>query len=284
MKPTVNVLYLPGTNCHAETIRAFARAGARPQLVFLADIISGAARLDDADILCIPGGFSFGDHLGAGAVAALMLRTRLAEQFQACTDRPMIGICNGFQIILRAGRFGPGASLKVNDSGTFENRPIQRHVVSHDNTSLWLDGLAGATLTFPCAHGEGRFVYEPQTVTKSANWKTALRYPTNENPDGSDADIGGITSADGLAFGLMNHPERSTEPQTQIAFFENGVKAVSNGRSRIVGSLLGQALRSQPGRRTARVGPARRSRLSLDPDAPMPSDAGPMHRSSSVTR
>jgi len=238
MKPTVNVLYLPGTNCHAETIRAFARAGARPRLVFLADIISGVARLDDADILCIPGGFSFGDHLGAGAVAALMLRTRLAEQFRACADRPMIGICNGFQIILRAGRFGPGVSLKANDSGTFENRPIQRHVVSRHNTSLWLAGLAGAILTFPCAHGEGRFVYEPQTVTKSAHWRTALRYPTDENPDGSDADIGGITSADGLAFGLMNHPERSTEPETQIAFFENGVKAVGNGRSRIVGSLL----------------------------------------------
>lgn len=227
MKPTVNVLYLPGTNCHAETIRAFARAGAQPRLVFLADVISGVARLDDADILCIPGGFSFGDHLGAGAVAALTLRTRLAEQFRACTGRPMIGICNGFQIMLRAGRFGPGVSLKVNDSGTFENRPGQRHVVSPDNSSPWLAGLGGATLTFPCAHGEGRFVSEPRTAAEPAQWTPALRYPPEENPDGSAADIGGITSADGLAFGLMNHPERSTDPQTQIAFFENGVKAAA---------------------------------------------------------
>ena len=240
MKPTVNILYLPGTNCHAETIRAFTRAGARPQLVFLANIVSGVSRLDDADILCVPGGFSFGDHLGAGSVAALMLRTRLAEQFQACFDRPMIGICNGFQIIMRADRFGPGVSLKVNDSGTFENRPVQRHVVSRDNPSLWLDGLAGATLTFPCAHGEGRFVHEPAPGTAPTHWRTALRYPADENPDGSDENIGGITSADGLAFGLMNHPERSIDPPTQIAFFENGVKAVSNGRSRIVGSLLGR--------------------------------------------
>jgi phosphoribosylformylglycinamidine synthase subunit PurQ / glutaminase len=240
MKPTVNILYLPGTNCQAETIRAFTRAGARPQLVFLADIISGVSRLDDADMLCVPGGFSFGDHLGAGSVAALMLRTRLAEQFRACFDRPMIGICNGFQIIMRADRFGPGVSLKVNDSGTFENRPVQRHVVSRDNPSLWLDGLAGATLTFPCAHGEGRFVHESALDTGQTHWITALRYPADENPDGSDENIGGITSADGLAFGLMNHPERSTDPLTQIAFFENGVKAVSNGRSRIVRSPLGR--------------------------------------------
>jgi phosphoribosylformylglycinamidine synthase len=238
MKPTVNVLYLPGTNCHAETIRAFARAGARPQLVFLADIVSGVARLDDADILCIPGGFSFGDHLGAGAVAALILRTRLAEQFRACGDRPMIGICNGFQIILRAGRFGSGVSLKVNDSGTFDNLPLQRHVVADDNSSLWLTGLAGATLTFPCAHGEGRFVCKPRAATTSDEWRTAMHYPTNENPDGSSADIAGITSTDGLAFGLMNHPERAIDPQTQIAFFENGVKAVGNGKSRVLGSVL----------------------------------------------
>jgi len=225
VKPTVNVLYLPGTNCHVETIRAFARAGARPELVFLADVSSGAARLDGADILCVPGGFSFGDHLGAGAVAALMLRTRLAGQFAACAGRPMIGICNGFQIIGRAGVFGPGVALKVNDCGTFEDRPAQRHIVSPENTSLWLAGLAGATLTFPCAHGEGRFVHEPQAGAGPRRWAAALRYPAGENPDGSDADIGGITSADGLAFGLMNHPERSTDLPTRMAFFENGVKA-----------------------------------------------------------
>lgn len=237
MKPTVNVIYLPGTNCHAETIRALTRAGATPRLVFLADVVSGAARLDDADILCIPGGFSFGDHLGAGAVAALMLRTRLAAQFRACADRPMIGICNGFQIILRAGRFGRDASLKVNDSGTFENRPGQRHVVADDNASPWLANLGGATLAFPCAHGEGRFVYEPQADSAAAGWRTALRYPADENPDGSDAGIAGITSTDGLAFGLMNHPERSRDPHTQVAFFENGVKAVGNGRSRALGNV-----------------------------------------------
>jgi phosphoribosylformylglycinamidine synthase len=230
MKPTANVFYLPGTNCHVETARALSRAGARPRLVFLADILSGSSRLDDADILCVPGGFSFGDHLGAGTVAGLILRTRLTEQFRACADRPMIGICNGFQIILRAGRFGSGVSLKVNDSGTFKNRPDQRHIVANENASPWLTGLGGTTLTFPCAHGEGRFVHEPQAV----GWKAALHYPDAENPDGSAGNIAGITSADGLAFGLMNHPERARDPNIQIAFFENGIKAIGNGRSRVV--------------------------------------------------
>lgn len=228
MKPTVNVLYLPGTNCQAETLRAFAQVGAIPRQVFLADVVSGMDRLDTADILCIPGGFSFGDHLGAGAVAGLMLRTRLAAQFHACADRPMIGICNGFQIIVRAGRFGPAVSLKVNSTGTFENRPGQRHIVADDNASPWLAGLGGMTLTFPCAHGEGRFEYEPHVTPP---WQTALRYPADQNPDGSAADIAGITSTDGLAFGLMDHPERSSDPDTRIAFFENGVKAMGNGRN-----------------------------------------------------
>lgn len=232
MRPTVNVLYLPGTNCHSETLRAFSRAGANPRLVFLADIISGSARLDDADILCLPGGFSFGDHVGAGAVAAMLLRTRLAEQFRACAERPMIGICNGFQIMLRAGRFGPGVALKPNDVGTFENRPHQRHVVAEGNDSPWLAGLGGTTMTFPCAHGEGRFVQDPAADSLTPGWEVALRYPSGDNPDGSEAGIAGITSKDGLAFGLMNHPERAIDPDTQLAFFANGVKALGKAHGR----------------------------------------------------
>src|SRR6266567_4853414 len=98
VKPTVNILYLPGTNCHAETVRAFKQVGAGTRLLFLSDVMMGVARLDDADILCIPGGFSFGDYLGAGAIAALVLKTKLAGQFRNCWDRPLLGICNGFQI------------------------------------------------------------------------------------------------------------------------------------------------------------------------------------------
>lgn len=221
MKPTVNVLYLPGTNCQDETMRAFAAVGASPRLRFAAELLSGDARLDDADILCIPGGFSYGDHLGAGTVAGLLLRTRLAEQFQECRKRPLIGICNGFQIAIRGGCFGTGVALRANSSGTFNNEPYQKHTVVEDNKSVWLDGLGGQEMAFPCAHGEGRFVYQGD----SGAWRTALRYSEDTNPDGSTAGIGGVTSPDGLSFGLMNHPERALDPKIRLAFYENGVRA-----------------------------------------------------------
>jgi phosphoribosylformylglycinamidine (FGAM) synthase-like amidotransferase family enzyme len=223
MKPIVNVLYLPGTNCHAETLRAFTHVGASPRLLFISDVLSEATRLDDADLLCIPGGFSFGDHIGAGTVAGLLLRTRLAEQFRACQDRPILGICNGFQVTVRAGCFGPDVALKVNGSGTFHNQPKQRHIVVSGNDSPWLTGLADEVLEFPCAHGQGRFVYRRAEPVSA--WQPALRYPAGANPDGSMADVAGVTSTNGLVFGLMNHPERARDPDVRLAFFENGVRA-----------------------------------------------------------
>jgi phosphoribosylformylglycinamidine synthase len=224
MKPTVNVLYLPGTNCQAETLRAFEGVGAQPRLRFISDVLSGKERLDDADILCIPGGFSFGDHLGGGSVASLLLRTRLADQFAACRTRPMLGICNGFQIALRAGCFGDRVALKVNTSGTFRNVPHARHVVEETNESPWLAGLGGQTLAFPFAHGEGRFSYLDGS---ESSWRPALRYAEGAELDGSQDGIAGVTSADGLAFGLMNHPERALDDDVRLAFFSNGVRAAA---------------------------------------------------------
>jgi phosphoribosylformylglycinamidine synthase len=220
VKPTVNVVYLPGTNCHEETLRAFRHVGGEPRLLFLADALAGRARLDDADILCLPGGFSFGDHLAAGTVAGLVLRTRLKDQFDACLGRLMLAICNGFQIAVRAGCFGAGVALTVNTVGTFQNVPDQPHEVVAGNQSPWLAGLSGQTLRFPCAHGEGRFVAQ-----STDGWRTALRYPADANPDGSDGGVAGVTTPDGLAFGLMNHPERALDPQVRLAFFANGVRA-----------------------------------------------------------
>lgn len=216
MKPTVNLLYFPGTNCHAETVRAFERVGARAQLVFASDVVAGRSRLDGADVLCIPGGFSFGDHVGAGVIAALLVHARMAEQYQACRQRPMLAICNGFQIALRLGAFGDGVALEANDSGTFRNVPEQPHRVL-DTPSPWLAGLAGQTLRFPCAHGEGRFTYVDR-----AGWLPALAYPEGQNPDGSTDDIAGVTTPDGLVLGLMNHPERAQTEET-LAIFRNGL-------------------------------------------------------------
>lgn len=201
-------------------MRAFARAGADPRLRFVDDLASGRARLDDADILCIPGGFSYGDHLGAGNVAALLLRTRLRAQLDACRKRPMLCICNGFQISVRAGCFGPGLTLAENACGTFRNIPEQTHTVDAASGCVWLAGLDGETLVFPCAHGEGRLVY-----TRTEGWRPALRYPPDENPDASMDDLAGIASTDGLVLGLMNHPERALHRSENLTIFENGIRA-----------------------------------------------------------
>jgi len=221
MTVTVNIAYFPGTNCHAETAVAFESVGARARHVFLADVLDGRARLDDADILCIPGGFSFGDHIASGVVAARFLTTRLADQLAAVRKRPMICICNGFQIAVRAGLFGDAVALAVNDIGTFQHVARQQHYIEPQHGNVWLRGLEGQTLRFPCAHGEGRFVYE-----NSRGWRTAISYPAGTNPDGSTDDIAGISSPDGLLLGLMDHPERA-RCEANLEIFRNGVRAAS---------------------------------------------------------
>jgi phosphoribosylformylglycinamidine synthase len=221
MSVKVNVLYLPGTNCQRETALAFTRVGAEARILFLTDVLGGQQRLDDADILCLPGGFAHGDHVGAGTIAALHLTRQVPEQLAACRRRPVLCICNGFQIGVRAGLFGPNLSLTVNIQGTFRHVHDQRHVIEADNDSPWLKGLGGATMRFPCAHGEGRFLFQQRQ-----SWRAALRYPNGENPDGSTEGIAGITATDGLILGLMNHPERAQQDPLNLEIFRNGVQAV----------------------------------------------------------
>lgn len=219
MSVRVNILYTPGTNCQHETAHAFRRVGAEPQILLLSDLLENRARLQDADVICLPGGFSFGDHAGAGNVAAWCLKTRLADQLEAVRAKPTLCICNGFQIAVRAGMFGD-VSLVVNESGTFRNEPQQAHEVVRDNASLWLDGLLGKTLRFPAAHGEGRFLFADRS-----GWSPAFVYPQSANPDGSREGVAGVTTPDGLVLGLMNHPERTTDSEV-LELFANAVQAV----------------------------------------------------------
>jgi phosphoribosylformylglycinamidine synthase subunit PurQ / glutaminase len=185
-------------------------------------VLKGERRLDDGDILCIPGGFSYGDHLGAGSLAGQFIKTKLHEQLESARQKPIIAICNGFQIAVRSGLFGDGVALTVNAAGTFRNIMRQSHLVEKDTNSVWLAGLGGQVLRFPCAHGEGRLVFDD-----TGDWKVALEYPPDANPDGSMENIGGITSADGLVFGLMDHPERYLDGPGNLDIFANGVKAAA---------------------------------------------------------
>lgn len=221
-KPVVNVLYAPGTNSHKETLYAFDRVGAEARLLHLSAVLAGDERLDSGDALCIPGGFAYGDHLGAGAIAGQLLRNKLGDQLTNVAQRPVIAICNGFQIAVRAGLFGGDVALDINNVGTFRHDMRQHHLVDTDTKTVWLDGMAGQSLHFPCAHGEGRFVYKG-----TDGWSVALRYPEDSNPDGSTENIAGITDANGLIFGLMNHPERLLDEPGNLEIFANGVRAAS---------------------------------------------------------
>src|SRR3989338_8635490 len=161
-KVKVCILRTAGTNCDKETAFAFRKAGAEPELIHINRFISGEKKLEDFQILALPGGFSYGDDLGAGKILANELRYKLAEdikKFIAC-GKLIIGICNGFQILVKAGilpgnnEFKQEASLVINDSGKFEDRWIY---LKPSGKCVWTKGLM-QVIYLPVAHGEGKFV------------------------------------------------------------------------------------------------------------------------------
>jgi phosphoribosylformylglycinamidine synthase I len=224
-RSTTAILYAPGTNCHEETAAALDRVGLRSALVLLRDLLDGRVRLNDFQAAVIPGGFSYGDHLGAGRIFATMLTARLGgplREFLAA-EKPLLGICNGFQVLAEAGilprrTLGQRAMALVdNQSAHFEDRRVRLQVCGHE--SLWTRGLAGRILTMPSAHGEGRPVFcgasESNTVRAvlrycDAQGAAAERYP--ENPSGAPDGVAGVADETGFVLGLMPHPERASLP------------------------------------------------------------------------
>lgn len=235
------ILYAPGTNCHEETAAAIARAGGKSELVLLRDLLDGKVRLTHYQAAIIPGGFSYGDHLGAGRIFGILVTARLRDQLLEFLDshKPLMGVCNGFQVLAEAGVL-PGRSpgrrsmaLLENASARFEDRKIRLAV--SDSKSLWTEGLEGQILQMPTAHGEGRplFCEIPDTgrgrvVFRFADAKgqPTARYP--ENPNGAPGAVAGITDESGRVLGLMPHPERAALPahysQDGLKIFQNLVK------------------------------------------------------------
>lgn len=253
MQPNVCVLRTDGTNCDEETAYAFVKAGGLPRFVHVNELRSKADSLMNYAILAIPGGFSYGDDIAAGAVLANELISYLRGQLRAFVGagRLVIGICNGFQALVRTGLLPlgtlgePEAALMGNDSGRFECRWVQV-VFSHDSPCVCAKGLVGKVIDLPVAHGEGKFMVSDSLLCelhelhlaplryRDPGGHPATRYPYN--PNGSLDGIAGVCDLTGRVFGLMPHPERFVE-RTQhpnwrrfdfgkphgLAIFENAV-------------------------------------------------------------
>jgi phosphoribosylformylglycinamidine synthase len=231
MKPRTLILRTAGTNCDLETAHAFELAGATTERVHLNRVLADPGLLDRFQMLAIPGGFSYGDDIAAGKILANQIVHHLGDAMRAFVDagKPVIGICNGFQVLVKtnllpgplAGQTGQTATLTNNTSGRFVDRWIALH--SRSRKCIWTRELPESGLELPIAHGEGQFVPKDEAVRKAleANDQIALLYAKPEalargdggdiNPNGSVDSIAGVCDATGLVLGLMPHPERFVE-------------------------------------------------------------------------
>ena len=254
IKPKVCVLRSAGTNCDQETAAAFALAGAEPEFLHINRLVNGARTLNDFHILALPGGFSYGDDIASGKIFANELRFKLVDSLTKfiADGKLIIGICNGFQILVKSGllpisiKLKQDTSLIINDSGKFEARWVY---LLPGGRCVWTKDLK-KIIYLPVAHGEGKFLVQDKSVLKrlKINRQIVFQYCDAQgklsgypdNPNGSIENIAGITDRTGRILGLMPHPERhvfsaqhprnwdlkSKHEGDGLQIFRNGVKYV----------------------------------------------------------
>jgi phosphoribosylformylglycinamidine synthase I len=206
----VAVVRFPGSNCDFDTLRAAERYGAETYFVWHRDV-----DLRGADVVILPGGFSYGDYLRSGAIARFSPVMQAVKQ-HAAAGGPVLGICNGFQILCEA-HLLPGALMR-NAGLTFVSKPVDV-TVERTDTVFTADYETDSRLRLPVAHGEGRFVAAPDTLRMlESEGRVVLRYvaatersPFQPNPNGSANHIAGICNAEGNIVGIMPHPERAAD-------------------------------------------------------------------------
>lgn len=237
-----------GINADNELVTAFKKAGAEAERVHINDLIADPNRLHRYHIAGFAGGFSFGDHLGSGLVYAHLFKKHLQkalDQFIA-DGKLIIGICNGFQVLVKMGvlpntksDWTQEVSLIHNQSGVFQDEWVQLKF-NPNSPCIWTQGLQ--EMEVPIRHGEGRFITDNSEVLKTLKEKNlfAIQY-NGQNPNGSEESIAGITDPSGRILGLMPHPEAFISPENHpqwtrkkiqeasgIKIFENGVSYIKN--------------------------------------------------------
>lgn len=223
-KKKVSVVYTTGTNNHNEMFRVWEKLGCDTRIVSVTD---PHANFADADIVAFPGGFADGDYLGAAKVWHQILETQFKVQMDYLRSGaiPVIGICNGFQVMTRSGFFGDNLRLVENESLTYQQRWVTTKFTDECVNSIWTKGLEGKELAVPLSHGFGRFVIDGEMDKASISMVYSPDvYPNN--PNGSDHAIAGVFAGDkGQFWGGMPHPERALEEfqfnQAGMIFFEN---------------------------------------------------------------
>jgi phosphoribosylformylglycinamidine synthase I len=201
-RPRIAVVVFPGSNDDRDAALAFEGLGAEPVLVWHAE-----PELPDVGAVTLPGGFSYGDYLRCGAIARFAPVMNAVQRF-ADEGGLVLGICNGFQVLCEAGLL-PGV-LRPNASLSFVCRDVTLRVERTD-TPFTTRVETGQSLTIPVKHGEGCYFADEELLAElEANGQVVLRY--EDNPNGSIADVAGVTNREGNVFGLMPHPEHAVDP------------------------------------------------------------------------
>ena len=237
------ILRAPGANCDQETQFACEQAGALADRVHIQRLREQPRMLIQYQLLVIPGGFTYGDDVAAGKILACQLSDFLGEALRQFRDRErlILGVCNGFQAILKAGLLmppdedGPLATLRHNASGKFEDRWV--HVEADGQRCVFLKGYT--RFYVPVAHGEGRFTVREPWILRGLEQtgQVVLRYvdagggPVGypANPNGSEGNVAGICDASGRVLGLMPHPERHILPTQHPQWTRHGLAPEGDG-------------------------------------------------------
>ena len=261
--PRVLILRAPGANCDGETQFAFEQAGGAAERLHINRLRENPKLLKTFQILAIPGGFAYGDDVAAGKVLAIQLQHFLGDALREFRDkeRLILGICNGFQVLLKAGVIlppddeGPVATLAHNAHGRFEDRWI--HMAATPGRCVFLKGYH--RLHLPIAHGEGNFICREAWMLKGLeqSGQVVLRYcapdageqrglkegagqsavgnpqsgilPFPINPNGSQGNVAGVCDATGRVLGLMPHPERHMLPTQHPQWTRHGLASEGDG-------------------------------------------------------